>query len=338
MAKKWFVRSAGKVSGPFTSDQLKSFASAGQISVSTELANELSGPWHLAGRIRDLFPSGAAPPSAALAAASPPLPRRAASPPRLQTPQSPSIPALPPSSIEPSLAASPEHLLISSPPSAAMLLLILVIGGYVVSGIAWAGFPENGLAPQQWTLTEALGFVAYFISLLVLWCSETILLFILWNALPNNRRPFQLHPALIVGIMFVPLVAYGWNFVALGFLGQAWLSVAQQEKTYTEASEAKYLAWLGFVLAALVALTWMLGWISEFGQLAWWTDPLLGEAAPNERFGNRRGGASDFFRWFSLKSIACFIVSWISFAFYGGVLNVWEKLSGKGPAESSGDA
>lgn len=55
MAKQWFVRRGDKVSGPFHSAELKALATNGQVTESTLVALQESGPWVKADKVRGLF-------------------------------------------------------------------------------------------------------------------------------------------------------------------------------------------------------------------------------------------------------------------------------------------
>lgn len=60
MAALWFVRGGGKVYGPLDSARLKQLAAEGKINEATEVAQNQSGPWYPAGKVRGLFDSSAA--------------------------------------------------------------------------------------------------------------------------------------------------------------------------------------------------------------------------------------------------------------------------------------
>jgi hypothetical protein len=55
MAKQWFVRRGDKVFGPFHSAKLKALATNGQVTQSTQVGLQESGPWVNADKVRGLF-------------------------------------------------------------------------------------------------------------------------------------------------------------------------------------------------------------------------------------------------------------------------------------------
>jgi hypothetical protein len=57
MAALWFVRGNGKVYGPLDSARLKQIAAEGKINEATEVAQNQTGPWYPAGKVRGLFES-----------------------------------------------------------------------------------------------------------------------------------------------------------------------------------------------------------------------------------------------------------------------------------------
>lgn len=83
MAKQWFVQSEDKIVGPLDSAQLKSLATTGQINESTQVAQQKSGPWVNAHKVRGLCnTTPPAVPSPTAAAAPPdPTPEPQQSPP-----------------------------------------------------------------------------------------------------------------------------------------------------------------------------------------------------------------------------------------------------------------
>lgn len=83
MANTWFVRSGGKVFGPFDTGKLKQLAAAGQVSTDSEIARSHAGPWFAAKTIQGLF--DALPP----AEAPKPTPRPPVAPPPVRVAPAP---------------------------------------------------------------------------------------------------------------------------------------------------------------------------------------------------------------------------------------------------------
>jgi hypothetical protein len=71
MAALWFVRGGGKVYGPLDSARLKQLAAEGKINEGTDVAQNQSGPWYPAGKVRGLFDANAAPAPAYVPAVAP---------------------------------------------------------------------------------------------------------------------------------------------------------------------------------------------------------------------------------------------------------------------------
>jgi hypothetical protein len=61
MAQTWFVRGGGKVYGPLDAPKLKQLVADGKMNEATEVAQNHSGPWYPAGRVKGLFAQPAAP-------------------------------------------------------------------------------------------------------------------------------------------------------------------------------------------------------------------------------------------------------------------------------------
>jgi hypothetical protein len=76
--QKWFVQSGDKILGPLNSAELKSLATTGQINESTQVAQQESGPWRNAARIRGLFTANPPNMQAPTTATVPPNPMPAA--------------------------------------------------------------------------------------------------------------------------------------------------------------------------------------------------------------------------------------------------------------------
>jgi hypothetical protein len=55
MAASWFVRGGGKVYGPLDAAKLKQLAVEGKINDATEVAQNFSGPWYPASKVKGLF-------------------------------------------------------------------------------------------------------------------------------------------------------------------------------------------------------------------------------------------------------------------------------------------
>lgn len=82
MPTSWYVRSGGKVFGPFGDVKLAALAKAGKLTRDTEVATSSDGPWRRAGEVKGLvFPSSQIP--------SPAVAQRASSPPPALPPQPP---------------------------------------------------------------------------------------------------------------------------------------------------------------------------------------------------------------------------------------------------------
>ncbi len=57
MARKWYIKQAGKLRGPYESSRLKQFIANGKVDRNAEVANSSDGPWHSVSRIKGIqFP------------------------------------------------------------------------------------------------------------------------------------------------------------------------------------------------------------------------------------------------------------------------------------------
>ncbi len=142
MLGEWFVRVDGQQYGPYTSDQLKSYAATGHVTPTSEVRRG-NGPWCAASKVKGMFPA-----DGPAATAPPPIANSApANSPQSPPPPGP-MPVTPSSATLPSAHASgattETELYVASPAMfrnhpfgfAACLLLSLVGVGLVIL-IAW---------------------------------------------------------------------------------------------------------------------------------------------------------------------------------------------------------
>lgn len=339
----WFVILDGVPQGPWDAGTLRRLAAEGRIGPDTQVGTTMSGPWRSA-RQAGLFNSSGPPPLQP----GPPLPGGIRPPgglpppvvprpaaPRVLPPRS-RVASGPPAAKRPADSRSPPPVagethppvaagLAGGPPGWAHALIWVACGALVVQGLATVGFNQESL--QAGSSPALIALMVFLVAGIVSIGSETALLTVAWMALPVARRPFQLHPAIVVGLVFLPIFGLAWYFVAYGMLGQAWGICWKEAAPESEEARNFSATWTGFFVAALLVVAWIMWWPNIFGaDMSWWTQPLLSGDARVRPRGGRAGGFVLMLKIFSFKAIFDFFLAFMTIGFYGSMLEAWKAV------------
>jgi hypothetical protein len=209
----------------------------------------------------------------------------------------------------------------SSQMALATTLMFTIVGSLVFSSLTmnWMDFDldEEGVPLARFPLLMFLWCIIYILYLL----ADSILLFKSWSYLPVSKRPMGLHPALIVGLTYVPIVGCAGYFLAYGMLSKAWANEAARLPQFAQRKEVKTLQWIGFLLAGWLLFEAIIGWIGMFSaftelDMTWWDSPLVSSDS-NVR------GSKRLLKILSLQSISGLLLAFWFYGFYKLQLFVW---------------